>query len=167
MVCFLAAGSSSSTGAEGHAHLWELRFWQATGGTAAWASALQFPTSPVVGRVFLKLSSWRLPHNMKSDEDGKHRKGWLGNRVWFPFSVLEDASVEGCGAWLLMPFGSKTFGTSVWTTGKIAWGNGLTQKSESPGTGRRERVEIVPGFLAEFNTVSVTQASLLKIRKNL
>lgn len=162
MVCFLAAGSSSSTGAEGDVHLCELRFWQAAGGTAAWASALLFPTSPVVGRVSFKLFSWRLPHNIKRDEEGKHRKGWLGSRAGFPFSVLEAAGVEGCRAWPLMPFGSERLGTSAWTTGKTAWGKGLTQKSESPGTGRRERGEVMLGFLAEFNIVSVAQALFLK-----
>lgn len=165
MVCFLAAGSSSSTGAEGGAHLWELRFWQAAGGTAVWASALLFPTSPAVGRVSLKLFSWRPPHNIKRDEDGKHKKGWLGSRVGFPFSVLEAAGVQGCRAWLLIPFGSDRFGTSAWTTGKTAWGKGLTQKSESPGTGRRERGEVMLGFLAELNIISVAQALFLKKKK--
>lgn len=162
IVCFLAAGSSSSTGAEGDVHLWELRFWQAAGGTAAWASALLFPTSAVVGRGSLKLFSWRLPHNIKRDEDGKHRKGWLGSRLGFPFSVLEAAGMEGCRAWLLTPFSSERLGTSAWTTGKTAWGKGLTQKSESPGTGRRERGEVTLGFLTEFNIVSAVQALFLK-----
>lgn len=71
------------------------------------------PTSPEVGRVSLKLFSRRPPHNIKRDEDGKHRKGWLGTRVGFPFSVLEAAGVEECEAWLLMPIGSEKLGTSA------------------------------------------------------
>lgn len=165
-VRFLAAGSSSSTGAEGDEHLWELRFWQPTGVTAAWASALLLPTSPEVGRVSLKLFSWRPPHNIKRDEDGKHRKGWLGTMVGFPFSVLEAAGVEGCEAWPLMPIGSEKLGTSAWTTGKTAWGKGLTQKSESPGTGRREKGKVVLEFLDEFSIVSVSQALFLQKKKN-
>lgn len=162
MVCFLAAGSSSSIGAEGDAHLWELRFWETAEGMAASASAFLFPTSPALGKLSLKLFSWSPPHNIKRDEDGKHRNGWLGSKAGFPFSVLEAASVEGCGAWLLMPFGSERLGTSVWTTGKTAWGKGLTQNSESPGTERRERGEVMLGLLADFNIVSVAQASFLK-----
>lgn len=164
-VCFLAAGSSSSTGAEGEEHLWELRFWQTVGGTAAWASALPFPRSPAVGRSSLELFSRRPSHNMKRDEDGKHRKGWLGTRVGFPFSVLEAAGVEGCEAWLLMPIGREKLGTSAWTTGKTAWGKGLTQKSESPGTGRQDKGKVMLEFFVEFSIVSVSQALLLK-KKN-
>lgn len=161
-ICFLAAGSSSSAGAEGDEHLRELRFWQAVGGAAAWASALLFARSPAAGRGSLTLFSWRPPHNMKRDEDGKHRKGWLGTRVGFPFSVLEAAGMEGCEAWLLIPFGSEKFGTSAWTTGKTAWGKGLTQKSESPGTGRREKGKLMLEFFAELSIVSVSQALFLK-----
>lgn len=163
-ACFLAAGSSS-TGAEGDEHLWELRFWQAVGGTGAWASALLFPRSPAAGRGSLKLFSWRPPHNIKRDEDGKHRKGWLGTRVGFPFSVLEAAGVEGCEAWLLIPFGNEKLGTSAWTIGKTAWGKGLTQKSESPGTGRREKGKLMLEFFAELSIVSVSQALFLKNNK--
>lgn len=164
-VCFLAAGSSSSPGAEGDEHFWELRFWQTVAGMAAWASAFLLPSSRAVGRASLKLFSWRPPHNIKRDEDGKHRKGWLGTRVGFPFSVLEAAGMEGCGAWLLMPIGSEKLGTSAWTTGKTAWGKGLTQKSESPGTGRRETGKVVLDFFAELSTVSVSQALFLKNKK--
>lgn len=164
-VCFLGAGSSSSTGAEGEEHLWELRFWQTVGGTAAWASAFPFPRSPAVGRSSLELFSRRPPHSMKRDEDGKHRKGWLGTRVGFAFSVLEAAGVEGCEAWLLMPTGSEKLGTSAWTTGKTAWGKGLTQKSESPETGRRDKGKVMLEFFVEFSIVSVSQALFLKNKK--
>lgn len=111
--CFLAAGSFSSAGAEGVVHWWELRFWQAAGGTAVCSSALLFPTSTALGRVSLRLFSCRLPHSIKRDEDGRHRKGWLGSRAGFSFSVLVSAGVEGCRARLLMLFRNERLGTSV------------------------------------------------------
>lgn len=162
MVCFLAAGSSSSVGAEGDVHLWELRFWQLAGGTAPWASG---GTAFSVLPLSLERFSWRPPHSIKKDDEGKHRKGWLGSKGGFPFSVLEAAALEGCRAWLLTPFGSKRLGISACTTGKTAWDKGLAQKSESPGTGRRERGEVTLGFLTALSIASVAQALLLKKKK--